>query len=160
MDDDVGCREGGIGLDENNNKDGRDDVFISVGKDGKCDIVVPKVGMEFNDDSEIYEFYRKYAVRTGFGCKIRSSRKDEGILRHVTYACVRNGKHKTASNTPFELDPRRKCECKAKLTACLGVDYKWRITVFVPEQTHMTSPSETRFMRCNKLIRKVSKEKS
>ncbi|XP_026390820.1 uncharacterized protein LOC113286371 [Papaver somniferum] len=133
MDDDVGSKENDFGLDETPNEDGRNP---------KCDIVVPKVGMEFDEVEEVYELYRKYAVGTGFGCKIRSSKKDEGILRHVTYTCVKNGKHKIASTTPFEIDPTGKCECKAKLTIILGVNLKWRITVFVPEHTHRTSPSK------------------
>ncbi|KAI3897427.1 hypothetical protein MKX03_025445, partial [Papaver bracteatum] len=96
---------------------------------------------------------------TGFGYKTRSSKKDEEILRHVTYTCVTNGKHKTTSTTPFELDPTGKCGCKAKLTVILGVNLKWRIIVFVPEHTHRTSPSKTRFMGCNKLIKKSVKIK-
>ncbi|KAI3880775.1 hypothetical protein MKX03_034676 [Papaver bracteatum] len=150
MDDDVGSKENDFGLDETPNEDGRN---------RKSDIVVPKVGMEFDEVEEVYEFYRKYAAGTGFGCKTRSSKKDDGILRHVTYTCVRNGKHKTTSTTPFELDPTGKCECKAKLSAILGVNLKWRITVFVPEHTHLTSPSKIRFMRCNKLIKKSVKRK-
>ncbi|KAI3877535.1 hypothetical protein MKX03_030645 [Papaver bracteatum] len=36
---------------------------------------------------EIYECYRRYAKWMGFPCKKRSSKKDNGLLRHVTFTC-------------------------------------------------------------------------
>ncbi|XP_026417386.1 protein FAR-RED IMPAIRED RESPONSE 1-like [Papaver somniferum] len=157
MDDNVEPKESGKSLD--GSKDGGDSIQILDVNVDKKDIVVPNVGMKFGNVEEIYEFHRSYAVKTGFGCKIRSLKEDEGILRHVTYTCVREGKHKPVSNTSFELDPTTKCECKSKITTCLDLDDKWKITVFVSEHTHRTSPNKTRFMGCNKLIKKNVKRK-
>ncbi|KAI3889822.1 hypothetical protein MKX03_033860 [Papaver bracteatum] len=68
-------------------------------------IVEPKVGMKFNDAEELFEFYSRYAYKKGFSCKKRTCKKEDGILRFVTYSCTKEGKNQTVSNSPLNLPP-------------------------------------------------------
>src|SRR5436190_18322183 len=38
-------------------------------------------------------WFDSYGLQEGFSYKIRRSESDEGILRRVTYECVKSGKH-------------------------------------------------------------------
>ncbi|KAJ6829555.1 protein FAR1-RELATED SEQUENCE 9-like [Iris pallida] len=134
-------------------------ILDDVINQGECKVVQLKVGMKFDKVDEMYELYRKYAQQKGFSIKKRSSKKDNGVLRYVCFACCREGKHKTESDTPLQPEPTSKIGCKAKLTARLDLDEKWRISVLVPDHNHETSPSKSRFWRCNKKISNHVKKK-
>ncbi|KAI3896866.1 hypothetical protein MKX03_013517, partial [Papaver bracteatum] len=118
-----------------------------------------KKGMEFDTTEEIYESYRKFGMQQGFGVAKRSSRKDDGILRHVCYTCVRGGNHRTLSSTPLNAGPTSKIGCKAHISARLEQDAKWRISVLVDDHNHELCPTSTRHLRCNKKIDVASKNK-
>ncbi|XP_052198272.1 protein FAR1-RELATED SEQUENCE 5-like [Diospyros lotus] len=50
--------------------------------------LVPKVGMKFNEEKDVFEFYKRYAYDVGFPVKRRSLRTgDDGVLR--LYRCNR-----------------------------------------------------------------------
>ncbi|XP_052193891.1 protein FAR1-RELATED SEQUENCE 5-like [Diospyros lotus] len=58
-----------------------------ITKDNECPAseedsdLVPKVGMKFNEEKDVFEFYKKYAYHVGFSVKRRSSSKgDDGVL--------------------------------------------------------------------------------
>ncbi|KAI3985772.1 hypothetical protein MKX01_030686 [Papaver californicum] len=111
------------------------------------------------DVDEIYECYRRYAKRMGFPCNKRSSKKDNGQLRHVTFTCIREGKNKRVTDASVVLNPPVKTGCKAKLTARLEPDDKWRISVLVLEHNHQNIPIEARYWRYNKVINNPAKRK-
>ncbi|XP_022891745.1 protein FAR-RED ELONGATED HYPOCOTYL 3-like [Olea europaea var. sylvestris] len=60
---------------ENKNVDSNVNV---VGEEtiGRNDCIVPKVGVQFNDDKEVYDFYARYAYAVGVPTRKRSSTKD------------------------------------------------------------------------------------
>ncbi|KAL2533589.1 Protein FAR1-RELATED SEQUENCE [Abeliophyllum distichum] len=52
--------------------------------------IVPKVGMKFKNDNEIFEFYKRYAYCIGFPVRKRNSKKgDDEIVRYLTLTCSR-----------------------------------------------------------------------
>ena len=57
--------------------------------EGEYNDLVPKVGMKFNDENEIYEFYKKYVYHVGFPInkKMNSQKGEDGVVRYVAYAC-------------------------------------------------------------------------
>ncbi|KAI3858077.1 hypothetical protein MKW98_029551 [Papaver atlanticum] len=150
------------GLNEKIDKGGKEIVEVlddDVTIDEEGEIAMPKIGMEFDTVDEIYECYRRYAKRMGFPCKKRSSKKDNGQLRHVTFTCIREGKNKRVTDASVVLNPTIKTGCKAKLTARLEPDDKWRISVLVLEHNHQNIPIEARYWRYNKVISNPVKRK-
>ncbi|KAI3958261.1 hypothetical protein MKW92_002640, partial [Papaver armeniacum] len=83
-------------------------------------IVLPKVGMKFNNADDLFEFYRSYTFKTGFSCKKRTCKRDHhGVLNFVTYSCTEDGKNHPVSDSPLNLPPTQRTNCKAKISARL-----------------------------------------
>ncbi|XP_022856160.1 protein FAR1-RELATED SEQUENCE 5-like [Olea europaea var. sylvestris] len=117
------------------------------------DIIVPSVGMKFQDENEVFEFYKNYAYQVGFPMRKRNSRKGEdGVVRYVTFTCSREGRRSTGSNSILKPQPTMQTGCKARLTACSNLSGSWRINTVHLEHNHKTSPSKSRIYRCNREI--------
>ncbi|XP_020243495.1 protein FAR1-RELATED SEQUENCE 5-like [Asparagus officinalis] len=113
----------------------------------------PKIGMEFNDPDELFEFYKDYAKNSGFPIKKHTRRKNEmGIVRSMTLVCGRAGKHNSTCQNPLKPQASYRVGCNAKITARLNLDGRWEISVVVLEHNHGLSPSKSRFFRCNRRI--------
>ncbi|XP_020259144.1 protein FAR-RED IMPAIRED RESPONSE 1-like [Asparagus officinalis] len=113
----------------------------------------PKIGMEFNDPDELFEFYRDYAKSSGFPVKKHTRRKNViGIVRSITLVCGRAGKHNSTCQNPLKPQTSYKVGCNAKITARLNLDGRWEISVVVLEHNHGLSPTKSRFFRCNRRI--------
>ncbi|XP_022893911.1 uncharacterized protein LOC111408376 [Olea europaea var. sylvestris] len=83
------------------------------------DIIVPSVGMKFQDENEVFEFYKNYAYQVGFPVRKRNLRKGEdGVVRYVTFTCSREGRRTSGLNSILKLQPKMQTGCKARLTAC------------------------------------------
>ncbi|XP_022876838.1 protein FAR-RED IMPAIRED RESPONSE 1-like [Olea europaea var. sylvestris] len=88
---------------------------------GKNDPMVPKVGMTFNEEKELWDFYKGYAYYVGFPVRRRNSKKgDDGKMKYVTFTCSREDYH--------------------------GI---WRINKVHLDHKHKTSPSKSRLYRFN-----------
>ncbi|KAL2512158.1 Protein FAR1-RELATED SEQUENCE [Abeliophyllum distichum] len=84
---------------------------------GENSTIVPKVGMKFKDDNEIFEFYKRYAYLLGFPLRKRNSRKEnDGILKYVTLTCGREGRRSSSTSTSLKPQPTIQTGCKARLT--------------------------------------------
>jgi len=60
---------------------------------GEDNDLVPKVGMKFNDENEVSEFYKRYAYHVGFPIKRRNLKKgDDRVVRYVGYTCSEKAK--------------------------------------------------------------------
>ncbi|XP_052193932.1 protein FAR1-RELATED SEQUENCE 5-like [Diospyros lotus] len=113
---------------------------------GKHSDLVPEVGMKFNDENEIYEFYKRYAYHVGFPIKKRNSKKDEdGMVIYVVYACSREGKRTSQASTSLKPKATIRVGCKAKITVILVVLGTWRISTVHLEHNHETSPSKSSY---------------
>jgi len=126
----------------------------SIDKNDEFDQQIePKVGMEFDGIEELYEFYRKYAKTCGFPIRKKSAKKNvEGIVRSVTMACSRGGKHGNTSQNSLRPQASYRIGCTAYLTARLNLYEKWLISVVVLDHNHKMSPTKSRFFRCNRKI--------
>ncbi|KAI3905277.1 hypothetical protein MKW92_043177, partial [Papaver armeniacum] len=122
-------------------------------------IVEPKLGMRFESADELFEFYNNYAYKTGFSVKKRTCKKENGVLVHVSYACSKEGKNITASNTPLNLPPTQITGCKAKVSARLCADDKWMISVVSLQHNHLNNPSKARYVRGHKIINTTTKKR-
>ncbi|KAL2492850.1 Protein FAR1-RELATED SEQUENCE [Abeliophyllum distichum] len=120
---------------------------------GKNSVIVPKVGMKFNDENEIFEFYKRYAYLVGFPIRKRNSRKgDDGIVRYVTLTCSQEGRRSSTTSTSLKPQPTSQTGCKARLTAGSEISGLWRINTVHLEHNHKTSPSKSRLYRCNREV--------
>ena len=107
--------------------------------------IEPKVGMEFDGIEELYEFYRKYAKTCGFPIRKKSAKKNvEGIVRSVTMACSRGGKHGNTSQNSLKPQASYIIKCTAYLTARLNLYERWQISV-VLNHNHKMSPTKSHF---------------
>ncbi|XP_022883238.1 protein FAR-RED IMPAIRED RESPONSE 1-like [Olea europaea var. sylvestris] len=121
--------------------DGVDDGIVGV--DGAT---VPKVGMKFNDEKDIYDFYKRYVYNVGFPVGKRNSQKDDyGVVKYVVFTC-RN------SNATGSLKPHATIQtgCKARITASLDACGIWKINTVNLNHNHKTSPSKSKLYRCNR----------
>ncbi|XP_022856728.1 protein FAR1-RELATED SEQUENCE 5-like [Olea europaea var. sylvestris] len=115
------------------------------------EILVPKVGMKFDSEKELFEFYKKYAYEIGFPIRKRNSKKgDDMVVRYVSFTCSREGRRKTNRSTSLNPPPTIEIGCRARLTACSNARGIWRINVVQLEHNHKTSPSKSRLYRCNR----------
>ena len=57
-----------------------------LGEDGP---LVPKVGMKFNNENAVFDFYKSYAYEIGFLVRKRNSKKgDNGVVKYVNSRVV------------------------------------------------------------------------
>ena len=89
----------------------------------------PEIGMKFESERDLFEYYRKYGNEKGFPVKKRSSKKGvDGKVRWVVVSCAREGKPTSKAKNSYKLHPISKTNCKAKLCAVLGPNEKWKLT--------------------------------
>ena len=79
--------------------------------------LIPKVGMKFNNEKEVFEFYKRYAYHVGFLVKKSLKKGDDGVVRYVGYACNREGKRNIKPNTSLNSQPTIQLGCKDRMTA-------------------------------------------
>ncbi|XP_052173721.1 protein FAR1-RELATED SEQUENCE 5-like isoform X2 [Diospyros lotus] len=127
---------------------------------GEHSDLVPKVGMKFNNENEVFEFYKRYAYHVGFPVKKRSSKKDDdGVVIYAAYACSREGKRTSKTSTSLKPRPTIQLGCKARMTACSDVLGTWQISTVHLEHNHKTSPTKSRLYRCNRQLSEHVKRK-
>ncbi|XP_022880444.1 uncharacterized protein LOC111397674 [Olea europaea var. sylvestris] len=107
-------------LEEENDNNLDSANFVDDGIVGVDSVIVPEVGMKFNDETEMFNFYKKYAYDVGFPVRKRNSQKDDnGIIRYVVFKCSREGRR--SSTTSGSLKPQATIQigCKARMTASI-----------------------------------------
>ncbi|KAH9746193.1 protein FAR1-RELATED SEQUENCE [Citrus sinensis] len=121
----------------------------------------PMIGMSFDSEIEMYNYYREYGKRKGFPVMRRSSSKGiDGMIRHVSYVCGRSGATRSKSSNPLRPQPNAKIGCNAKLGGGLEEDGKWRIRVLNIEHNHtLLTPTKSKFFRCNRSLSSYAKKK-
>lgn len=66
----------------------------------------PMVGMEFKNENEIFEFYKKYAYHIGFLVRKRTLQKNnKGVVTYVAFTCSREGRRGSNKNTTLNPQP-------------------------------------------------------
>jgi len=119
--------------------------------------LVPKVGMTFESVDELKKFYKQHAIRSGFGVRIRTSKKDDdNQLYYAKLVCSQEGTH--VSNIPPEkktiLTQRKACPARATIVKKKD---EWLIKSVVEEHNHHLSPHKSRLVRGNRKINMQAK---
>ncbi|XP_022888418.1 protein FAR-RED IMPAIRED RESPONSE 1-like isoform X1 [Olea europaea var. sylvestris] len=122
--------------------------------------IVPKVGMMFMDEKEMFEFYKRYAYDVGFPVKKRNSKRgDDGTLRYVTFTCSHEGRRSSNTGRSLKPQPTIQTDCKARISASSINHGTWRINTVHLDHNHKTSPSKSRLYRCNRDLSAHVKQK-
>ncbi|MCL7030718.1 hypothetical protein MKW94_008429, partial [Papaver nudicaule] len=115
------------------------------------DIGIPSIGQVFDNDEEIYSFYKQYARKLGFPVHRRSKkRNDDGGLRCVSFGCAKGGKHKRKPTLNLRAS-RGSMEtgCGAYITSKRRQwDGKWVLSVVSLEHNHKCNPEDVQFYKC------------
>ncbi|XP_022858878.1 protein FAR1-RELATED SEQUENCE 5-like [Olea europaea var. sylvestris] len=129
----------------------------SLGGDGE---LLPEVGMTFASETELFDFYKRYAYAVGFPVRRRNSKKDDdGVVRYVTFTCGSEGRRSNNSTTVLKPQPTSQIDCKTRISASVDVLGKWRINTVNLKHNHKTSPSKSRLYRCNRELSAIVKRK-
>jgi len=121
------------------------------------DVVSPCVGMYFDSVNDVKKFYKEYAIRSGFGTRIKTSRiDDDNHLCYFKLVCSRKGK--VVSSIPPEMKtlPTQRKQCHACIIVVRKQD-KWMISSVVHEHNHDVSPSKSRLIRGNRKLNMQAK---
>ncbi|XP_022883150.1 protein FAR1-RELATED SEQUENCE 5-like [Olea europaea var. sylvestris] len=120
---------------------------------GDGDSIVPEVGMQFNDEKEMFEFYKRYAHDVGFPIQKRNSKKgDDGLLKYVIFTCSRKGQRNTNVVGSLKPQPMTQTDCKARISTSSNVNGTWRINTVNLKHNHTCSPSKSWFYHCNRKL--------
>ncbi|CAK8571773.1 unnamed protein product [Lathyrus sativus] len=119
--------------------------------DGDESLWVPAIGMYFSCLEEVKKYYQEYALKKGFGWRIRSSKKeDDGELNHLILSCSREGTKRSKISCTLKTLPSRAKNCPAKICIKLKQDGLWYIKKFEANHSHETSTTKARLFKANK----------
>lgn len=111
----------------------------------------PRDGMVFKSYEEVLNFYKRYALRTGFGvCVKKSSFTKAGLCRRLVLVCNKWGNGK--EDACYQARPTAKTNCQATVVARLLPDNLLHLTDVNLEHNHALNPSAARFLRCYKTL--------
>lgn len=131
-----------------------EDVEVDHGDCGGYDddtLWVPAIGMCFSCLEEVKTYYQEYALKKGFGWRIRSSKKgDDGEVNYLTLSCSREGSNISKISYTLKTLPSRAKNCPAKICIKLKQDGLWYITQFESNHSHETNPTKARLFKANK----------
>ncbi|XP_022883491.1 protein FAR1-RELATED SEQUENCE 5-like [Olea europaea var. sylvestris] len=120
---------------------------------GEEDVIVPEVGMKFNDENEVYDFYKRYAYEVGFPVRKRNSKKDDnGVLQSITLTCSRERRRNSSTSGSLKPQATIQTGCKAKISAAFDYHGFCVIRKVDLDHNHKMSPSKLRLYRCNREI--------
>ncbi|KAL4332079.1 hypothetical protein GQ457_15G027670 [Hibiscus cannabinus] len=119
------------------------------------DEVIPRVGMEFDTEEDVYDFYNKYAKDVGFSIRKSKGHKDlHGHWLNRVYCCSCQG-----TRLKDKRDDDVKCHRPETRFGCLAVlkvsriNGKFQVTKFIADHTHvLASPSKRMFLRSQRKI--------
>ncbi|CAK8570745.1 unnamed protein product [Lathyrus sativus] len=107
--------------------------------------------MCFSCLEEVKTYYQEYALKKGFGWRIRSSKKgDDGEFNYLILSCSREGSNISKISCTLKTLPSRAKNCPVKICIKLKQDDLWYTTQFETNHSHETSPIKVRLFRANK----------
>ncbi|CAL5202796.1 unnamed protein product [Lathyrus oleraceus] len=131
-----------------------EDVEVDHGDCGGDDddsLWVPTIGMCFSCLEKVKTYYQEYALKKGFGWRIRSSKKgDDGEVNYLILSCSREGSNISKNLCTLKTLPSRAKNCSAKICIKLKQDSLWYITQFESNHSHETSPIKAILFKANK----------
>ncbi|XP_059637753.1 protein FAR-RED IMPAIRED RESPONSE 1-like [Cornus florida] len=136
--------------EESGNNVNEQDLKISLVED---EVENPKVGMIFESEEEVRNYYINYAKHLGFGVsKISTKNRSDGKSSYFSLACARYGKAISKAKNSFHPRPSTKTNCKAKINVTTKDDGRFIIPRVCLDHNHVLSPGKVQHFRCNKVI--------
>ncbi|KAG6669101.1 hypothetical protein CIPAW_01G219800 [Carya illinoinensis] len=112
----------------------------------------PKLGMCFELENALMDFYKHYGKQEGFPVMTqRSKREKDETIKYVTLGCARGGKARNRTSNISRPRPTSKTDCKARMNVVLK-NGKLCVTSVFNTHNHVLSPRKTRFFRCNREV--------
>ncbi|XP_008788240.2 protein FAR1-RELATED SEQUENCE 6-like isoform X1 [Phoenix dactylifera] len=134
---------------ENDDDDGDKAELEEGRKVTGLDDRTPQVGMVFKSYEEVVNFYKRYALRVGFGVAVKkSSFTTYGLCRRLVLVCTKGGKGRASAC--YQSRPTAKTNCQAMIIVKLWGDGLLHLVEANLEHNHAVSPSTARFLRCYK----------
>ncbi|XP_022850711.1 protein FAR1-RELATED SEQUENCE 5-like isoform X2 [Olea europaea var. sylvestris] len=122
--------------------------------------IVPKVGMTFKNENEMFDFYKAYAYVVGFPIRKWTSKKDDnGMLKYLTLKCSREGKRSGTTSGFFKPQLTIQTDCKTRISTYSDIHGSWRINIVCLEHNHRTSPMMSMLYHCNRKMSNHVKRK-
>lgn len=112
--------------------------------------LVPKMGMEFDDDEEAYRYYVTYADSIGFGVrKHQVKRRASGVVYSRTFVCHKEGfRKKTDSDKGREPKPYDRTGCQASITVRIMKNGRFQVIGFEAKHNHpLVIPSKAHLVK-------------
>lgn len=116
-------------------------------------LMEPKVGMLFNSEEQVFDFYNLYAKRKGFSVrKGHLSRRKDGSIRDRHYLCSNEGTRQE-HRTHITKKPRaiERTNCLARIELKVTRDNIWTISKYIDEHNHpLASPNKIHMLRSHR----------
>ncbi|KAJ8646042.1 hypothetical protein MRB53_007790 [Persea americana] len=124
----------------------------------------PKVGMEFESEGDVYDFYNKHARKVGFSIRKnwRTTDRQTGLVKTRRYVCSKEG-HRVADKRDKNVKHHRdetRTGCEAYMTVRIQLNGKYRVTetnllhnhpLATPQQVHLLR-SQRKFSVANAAV--------
>ncbi|GJY35434.1 FAR1-related sequence 6-like protein, partial [Tanacetum coccineum] len=163
------CSESTKTIQENTSLNGHDDETHHIQNDADTIQLIPEdvgpshtqqvptVGMKFDTEANLADFFKTYAYKVGFGVR-RHSVRNEGDRTYYAIGCDRGGAHKSK---PGSIRTRlvTKTNCKAKISVIVYDNGKCIISRVFLEHNHALSPSESQYLRSHKKLDTYTKRR-
>ncbi|WVZ52120.1 hypothetical protein U9M48_003210 [Paspalum notatum var. saurae] len=150
----LGVCGGGVDIDDSYKAEQlANDIFATVDLlltvfCARC-IVLPTIGMTFDDIESAKKFYTAYAAHAGFPVCVGQHKAKNGLVMNKRFYCSREGFHKAKDETQSEPE----CSWKRKYERKIIVESTYIITNFVEEHTHaLVSPNKQHLIRSNREV--------
>ncbi|CAN6449616.1 unnamed protein product [Victoria cruziana] len=151
--DSVSTQKGANGSDEAHNLQDS-----SRSSNSEEDNYVPKLGMEFDDEHNVFQFYNFYAQKLGFSVRVNSwNMNTKGVLTRKTFTCYKEGYPRPRPNGGvIKIRPNARCGCPARLIVKRGSNNRLYVAEFEPRHNHqLASPNEVHMLRSHRNVTKA-----
>ncbi|XP_023749106.1 protein FAR1-RELATED SEQUENCE 8-like [Lactuca sativa] len=119
---------------------------------------IPKVGMKFDSEEDLYNYFKTYAFHTGFGIRKSSTRtKDSCAKTYYSLGCAKGGVYVPKTSKPYKKSS--KTNCKAQISVIAYSDGRCVISSMFLEHNHALSPKKSRFQRSHKKMDSYAKRR-
>ncbi|XP_059669233.1 protein FAR1-RELATED SEQUENCE 5-like [Cornus florida] len=113
------------------------------------EVEIPKIGMTFESEEEVRNYFKKYAKHQGFGVTKKSAKnRSDGKSSYFSLVCSRNGNKISKAKGLFHPRPSSKTNCKAKINVIVKDDGRFTISGVYLDHNHALSPGKARHYRC------------
>nr|KAJ0220204.1 hypothetical protein LSAT_V11C200070240 [Lactuca sativa] len=119
---------------------------------------IPKVGMMFDSENELEDYFKKYTYQIGFGVRKVSTRTKKCIATtYYSLGCSRGGVYEPKTNKPYLKSS--KTNCQTNICVIAYGDGRCTISRVFLEHNHALSPKKSSFHRSHKKMDSYAKRR-